>query len=244
MCGRYRLTKRRILEIEQYYGIDDMEDLDIWKREYNIPPREMAPIIYARENRLRLTPGLWGLMPDWADKLEQANKISTFNARAESVGMKPAFSGAFFKHRCIVPAEAFYEWVGPKSRRQPLYVSRRDGGFLSMAGLYNLWKPQGSAGRPLPTFTILTTKSNGWMDRIHDRMPLILPDGALATWLQSSDLTAVRALLHAPPDDLLQCHPVDRIVNSVRVDAPECSEPIVMDYEGLLKQPSVDDSRL
>ena len=39
MCGRYRLTKRRMLEIEQYYQIDELEDLEIWKREYNIPPR-------------------------------------------------------------------------------------------------------------------------------------------------------------------------------------------------------------
>ena len=37
MCGRYRLTKRRMLEIEQYYDIDELADLEIWSREYNIP---------------------------------------------------------------------------------------------------------------------------------------------------------------------------------------------------------------
>jgi len=42
MCGRYRLTKCRMQEIEQYYEIE-LADLEIWKREYNIPPREMAP---------------------------------------------------------------------------------------------------------------------------------------------------------------------------------------------------------
>ena len=40
MCGRYRLTKRRMLEIEDYYGVDDMIDLEMWKREFNIPPRK------------------------------------------------------------------------------------------------------------------------------------------------------------------------------------------------------------
>ena len=34
-----------MLEIEQYYEIDELEDLEIWKREYNIPPREMAPVV-------------------------------------------------------------------------------------------------------------------------------------------------------------------------------------------------------
>jgi putative SOS response-associated peptidase YedK len=45
MCGRFRLTRRRLMEIEGYYGIDDLKDLDIWERQFNIPPREMAPII-------------------------------------------------------------------------------------------------------------------------------------------------------------------------------------------------------
>jgi hypothetical protein len=34
-----------MLEIEDYYGIDEVTDLEMWKREFNIPPREMAPVI-------------------------------------------------------------------------------------------------------------------------------------------------------------------------------------------------------
>ena len=44
MCGRYRLTKRRMLEIEDYYGVDEVTDLEMWKREYNIPRGEMAAV--------------------------------------------------------------------------------------------------------------------------------------------------------------------------------------------------------
>jgi hypothetical protein len=39
MCGRYRLTRRRLMEMEGYYGIDDVSDLDMWERQFNIPPR-------------------------------------------------------------------------------------------------------------------------------------------------------------------------------------------------------------
>ena len=35
MCARYRLTKRRMLEIEQYYDIDELAALD--------SPMENAP---------------------------------------------------------------------------------------------------------------------------------------------------------------------------------------------------------
>ena len=80
MCGRYRLTKRRMLEIEDYYGVDEVIDLEMWKREFNIPPREMAPAVLEARGKRRLTAGLWSLMGPWADSLEHANKASTFNA--------------------------------------------------------------------------------------------------------------------------------------------------------------------
>ena len=53
---------------------------------------------------------------------------------------KPTFTNAFLRRRCIVPAEAFYEWVGPKGGKQPLSIERSDGKLLSMAGLFNYWK--------------------------------------------------------------------------------------------------------
>ena len=40
------MTKRRRLEIEDYYGIDEIRELDLWQREFNIPPTEVAPIIF------------------------------------------------------------------------------------------------------------------------------------------------------------------------------------------------------
>ena len=46
MCGRYRLIWRWLMETEGYYGIDDVKDLDIWKRRFNILPREMAQLYW------------------------------------------------------------------------------------------------------------------------------------------------------------------------------------------------------
>src|SRR5215510_5232161 len=129
MCGRYRLTRRRMLEIEQYYGVDNVNDLDIWERQFNIPPREMALIVFERNGKRHLTAGLWSLLPPSAKRLDFANEISTFNAKAETLPEKPTFRNAFLTRRCIVPAEAFYEWIGPKRKRQPLHISRRDGTF-------------------------------------------------------------------------------------------------------------------
>ena len=69
------MTKRRMLEIEDYYKIDELEDLGIWKREYNIPPGEMAPVVLESDGKRRLTAGLWSLMGPWADSLRHANRL-------------------------------------------------------------------------------------------------------------------------------------------------------------------------
>jgi putative SOS response-associated peptidase YedK len=225
-----------MLEIEQYYGVDDVTDLDLWERQFNIPPREMAPIVFERNGKCHLTAGLWSLLPPSAKRLDFANEVSTFNAKAETLPEKPSFRNAFLKRRCIVPAEAFYEWVGPKRKRQPLHISRRDGRFLSMAGLYNYWKPEGSEGRPIPTFAVVTTEPNQWMARIHNRMPAILQDDQIETWLDPaiSDTNQLNGLLKAPSEDFLECYPVDpKLVNSALLDTPECVDPINPDYTPL-----------
>jgi putative SOS response-associated peptidase YedK len=226
-----------MLEIEHYYGVDDVDDLDIWERQFNIPPREMAPIVFERGGHRCLTAGMWSLLPPWAKGLEHVNEVSTFNAKAETLLTKPTFKEAFLKRRCIVPAEAFYEWVGPKRKRQPLHISRCDGNFLSMAGIYSFWKPEGSEGRPIPTFAVVTTEPNQWMARIHNRMPVILQDDQVETWLDPavSDVDQLSSFLKAPPEDFLDCYPVDpKLINSARVDQPECINEVNVDWHSLL----------
>ena len=114
MCGRYRLTQRRMLEIEQDYHIDSIHELDLWEREFNIPPTEVAPIVFDHKESRHLVQGLWSLVPPGTPTLEEIRRISTFNAKSETLAVRPLFKIPFLKRRCVVPAEAFYEWVGPK----------------------------------------------------------------------------------------------------------------------------------
>jgi len=232
-----------MLEIEQYYDIDDLEDLEIWKREYNIPPREMAPVVLESNGKRSLTAGLWSLMGPWADSLEHANKASTFNAKAETLTERPAYRNAYLERRCVVPAEAFYEWVGPRKERQPLNIARKDGKLLSMAGLFNYWKPAVSQSRPMLTFTVVTTAPSQWMSRIHNRMPVILQDDQIDTWLDPtvSDPQQLDHLLKAPPEGFLDCFAISRQINSVKFDGPEYAKEIALDYTGLLNVSSNQD---
>ena len=62
--------------------------------------------------------------------------VSTINARAESIMKTGMWRVPFQRRRCLVPADGFYEWkkLDPKTK-QPMYVTRRDGGLFAFAGL-------------------------------------------------------------------------------------------------------------
>jgi putative SOS response-associated peptidase YedK len=56
----------------------------------------------------------------WAKDASRASIC--INAKAETVDRLPSFREAFEKRRCVVPADGFYEWCGPKARREPLWI--------------------------------------------------------------------------------------------------------------------------
>ena len=47
----------------------------------------------------------------------------------------PMFRDAFKRHRCIIPASGYCEWLKRPDGRQPYFISAADGGVLSFAGL-------------------------------------------------------------------------------------------------------------
>jgi putative SOS response-associated peptidase YedK len=87
------------------------------------------------------------LIPYWWKK-PLKRLPATFNARAEGVASKPMFRDAFKRHRCIIPASGYYEWI-----------KRLDGGVLSFAGLWDRWKNP-ETGESLASCTIIVTDAN------------------------------------------------------------------------------------
>jgi len=180
--------------------VEEVRDLDIWERQFDIPLREMARVVMEAHGHRRLTAALWSLMPPWAETLEHANQVSTFNAKAESWQRSRASGMLSCGGAASCPLKhSAYECVGPKRKNQPLHIVRRGGKFLSMAGLFSYWKPAGSEGRPIHTFTLVTTVPSHWMARIHNCMPAScrmtgLPPGSIRrlrlpfSWKSSSPL--------------------------------------------------------
>lgn len=223
MCNRFTLTNTQRAWLAAGLGvdIDDIPAEGIPPR-YNIAPTDRHWIVRPKREERELVPARWGLVNSWARDRKRAAQQT--NARAETLTGRAAFREAFARRRCVVPADGFFEWTGPKTGRRPLWFHRPDGGLLLFAGLYESWWP--APGERERTFTIVTTGANGLMAPIHERMPVILAQETVDEWLYpQQDTLALAALLVPPPDDLLVATPVSTRVNSVKNDDPACLEP-------------------
>jgi len=153
----------------------------------------------------------WGLVPHFTKDLKAATR--PINARAETVATSGMFRGALASRRCIVPADAFYEWKAMPDGKQPFAIARTTGAPLAFAGLWEGWRSP--EGETLRTFAIITTAANATMSAIHNRMPVILEAADWPAWLGEVEGQSA-ALLRPAAEGVVRMWPVSRAVNSVR----------------------------
>jgi len=84
--------------------------------DYNVAPTTFQPIIRQSKDsgERELILARWGLVPFFTKDLSDIKGLSTINARAESITKAPTWREPMKKRRCIIPANAFYEWVRPE----------------------------------------------------------------------------------------------------------------------------------
>lgn len=223
MCGRFT-QQRPTSELAEIFDAENLADDP--GGHFNVAPTDEAAVVVQRDDRRAVTSFRWGLIPHWATEARIAGR--TFNARSETIAAMPAFRDSFRRKRCLVPVDSFYEWRRENGVRQPYRILRADGLPLVLAGLWDGWRdPETDAVRR--TFTIVTTRASERIAELHDRMPIVLPQGAWATWLNPHpvDPGELHALL-VPSDEVrLEIYPVVGLVNNVRNDGPALVEPLV-----------------
>jgi putative SOS response-associated peptidase YedK len=225
MRGRYRLSRRNQI-IEEYF--DSAWDEQDWVPHYNIAPTQPVPVIrqHPKKPVRDLSLMKWGLVPSWAT--DPSISASMINARSETAFTKPAFRDAFKSRRCLIPADAFYEWLRTAKAKQPYCFEVNNGGLFAFAGLWNGWKDPD--GNWIKTCSILTTTPNTVTSAVHDRMPVILDSKDHDLWLDPGmqDIPPVTELLKPYDARRMRCYPVSTRLNHVANDDAECSKPVEM----------------
>jgi putative SOS response-associated peptidase YedK len=167
----------------------------------------------------------WGLVPSWSKDPAIGNRL--INARSETAAEKPSFRAAWKRRRCLLPADAYYEWrkAAKGQPRQPFAFGLREGRPMGLAGLWEHW--EGGDGSVLETCSILTTTPNAPAAKVHDRMPVILDPADYERWLdpENKDAAGLADLARPYDADAMHSWPVGTQVNNPRHDAADCLEP-------------------
>jgi putative SOS response-associated peptidase YedK len=210
MCGRYASFLPAEATARLFRALGPLPNV---AANWNVAPTQDAMAVRRHpdsgERRLDLL--RWGLVPHFTKDLKAARR--PINARAETVATSGMFRGALAARRCLIPADAFYEWSVSDGDKQPYAIACRDGQPMAFAGFWEGWRsPEGEV---LRSFTIVTTTANATLRPLHERMPVVLEPADWPAWLGETPADPA-ALLRPAAEDVLHIWPVGRRVGNVR----------------------------
>jgi putative SOS response-associated peptidase YedK len=220
MCGRFALS----ITAAQVSMSFDVDAPPTYGPRWNITPDSEILVIRAGSGAPEAAMLHWGLLGPW---MKEANDPSRqINARSETAFEKPMFRDSMRKGRCLIAADAFYEWQkqgrGPS---RPYAIALRSGEPFAFAGIWR--RVRLGDGSLLDSCAILTMDAWPSIHGIHHRMPVILPAAHHAPWLDpaATDPERVRPLIQARPEAEITAWPISRRVNNPRLDDPSILEP-------------------
>lgn len=218
MCGRIALTNPKEENLKKRFNLTKIS-VDL-KPRFNISPSQQVPVIL-NESPEELTNARWGLIPHWAKDEETGYKM--INARAETIAEKPSYRNSIKKKRCLIIADSFYEWQRSGSKKDPYRILMNDEAPFALAGIWNNWERE---DREIKSCSIITTSANSLMQKIHDRMPVILPREKESLWLSDLGLEEVFKMLTPYDAKAMRAYEISALVNSPMNDSEEVIRPL------------------
>jgi len=222
MCGRAYKT---YTEEELYFQYLSKRPLNLidFTPVYNLCPTQNTVVVRIVDGERRLEEMRWQLVPDFEHAF--TTKLSTINAKSETVFESRLFADLVVHQRCIVPLSGFFEWKTDGHRNRPFKIYLQNSAIMSVAGIWETWRPGQQDERR--SFSIMTTTANQFMREIHDRMPVILDSTGTSDWLDPEihERQVLQKILQPCPNDWLTAIEVSPLVNSPRNNSPELLLP-------------------
>lgn len=154
MCGRYLFKQ------------NDDEELHDWIAQLAIESPHSVAVheVFPTNTTIVLTSTIQPALMSWGlPKWDGPGVI--INARSETVLESRFFKEHAMQRRCLIKADAFFEW---DKNKQKHLVQRTDGLPFYMAGCYDDTLER-------PHFVILTDEAEGAFRALHTRVPLMIP---------------------------------------------------------------------
>jgi putative SOS response-associated peptidase YedK len=213
MCGRYHHQRASTVK-----KIGPFQVRIDWEPLFNVSPTQLMPVIVWEDLAPRVYPMRWGVIPSWSK--EPKMQFSTINAKAETLNTSRIWKPLLQKKRCLVPADGFYEWESILGKKMPWRFTLKNEEPFCFAGLWDMWEHPSQAPE-LRTYTIITTTANKIVERVHNRMPVILHESDYETWLREPR----EDLLKPFPEAEMEEHKANPWLNKPGNDSAECLKP-------------------
>src|SRR5699024_9037657 len=218
MCGRFTLTSNKETIKKRF---DIVNEFEMLKPQYNIAPTEsVLAVIYNGPNKhagyLK-----WGLVPSWAK--DSKASFNLINARSETAHELPSFRNLMARKRCLIIADSFYEWRKDSADKRPERIQTEDRDLFAFAGLFDTWR---NGEEVIHSCTILTKDSDEFMQKIHPRMPIILPRNLEDKWISESlkDEFEAHEFIQNLANEKLNSYTVSNHVNYAKNKGVNCIE--------------------
>ncbi|MEE9333182.1 MAG: SOS response-associated peptidase [Granulosicoccaceae bacterium] len=226
MCGRINVSDN-----EGVRFLLSMLGMETWpSREprFNIAPTQTLDVVQWQNQQATLSSMRWGLLPAWAKPGQFSAPL--INARSETIRTKPSFRQLIATQRVLVPINGFYEWRREGKIKTPFHVYPKDHAAMFLGGVYQQAsdKKNEDGKDKKSEVAIVTTAANSMFEKIHHRLPVILPMDKALSWIDNDDADTIDALMQAASNDTLSLKQVSSYVNSSRNQGPACleAEPI------------------
>lgn len=220
MCGRVNVHDNE--GVRQLLEAMSMPLLPSNNPRFNVAPTQTLEVVtFNKEPALESMN--WGVSMTLKGKQGQSIAKRVPNARADKVWSSYLWRHLMPEQRVLIPVNGFYEWKRENKKPvQAYYITRANSKALFFAGIFKASKD----GDKKPEVSIITTTANDAMQKVHDRMPVILSSQNEAmSWLQDSDKDSINALMQATRNDTLVFTPVSNYVNKSSNEGPECIQP-------------------
>ena len=185
MCSRFELKTKfdklpKVLKKDYPIGLKTK-----YETQNLIRPTDPVLVI-KNEGEMKTTFMYWGFISPWAKDPFDKQRPRPFNARSETVGEKKLFSRSWKNKRCLIPASGFFE--------KKFRIRKENYETFWLGGIWSKWtSPDGAE---IESCCVLTTEPNNLIKPLHNRMPVIIPDGYEKHWTeQIKDLDEIKGLL-------------------------------------------------
>lgn len=248
MCNRYSLSKKQERIITREHGSVEF----YFMQRFNIAPTQMAQVLVLENGRLLVREMRWG----WSTRVGLLTNAQSETAHEKLfkealIGHRclvPADGSYEWKagkpaqpFRFVLPSGAVF-WMaglwrksaaGKNSSQDQVNQPKLSAWHASVLGERAGVSDRAPREDPVPQnspaeFTILTATGRGLVRSFHDRMPVILPESELETWLADpvDRLIGPDGLLSRGLFKRVEAYPVTTQMSNPRFESPQAIEPI------------------